>query len=96
MIQGFEIAFDRPWFLLLLALLPVIWFMSFDSLAGLGRWRRLFALLLRSLVVTLMVLALAQTQVRRTTDRLTVIFLLDQSDSIPAERRDMMLDYVFQ
>ena len=96
MSQGFEIAFDRPWFLLLFALLPVVWAMGFHSLAGLGRWRGAFALLLRSLVMTLLILALAQMQVRQTTDRLTVIFLLDQSDSIPAARRGMMLDYVFR
>ena len=96
MSQGFEIAFDRPWFLLLFLLLPIIWMMGFHSLAGLGRWRRIFALLLRSLVVALLVLALAQMQVRQTTDRLTVIYLLDQSDSIPAARRNMMLDYVFR
>ena len=82
MSQGFEIAFDRPWFLTLFLLLPIIWWMGFHSLAGLGSWRRLFALLLRSIVVSLLVLALAQTQVRQTTDRLTVIYLLDQSDSI--------------
>ena len=96
MSQGFEIAFDRPWFLTLFLLLPIIWWMGFHSLAGLGSWRRLFALLLRSIVVSLLVLALAQTQVRQTTDRLTVIYLLDQSDSIPAARRDMMLNYVFR
>jgi uncharacterized membrane protein len=96
MSPGFEIAFDRPWFLLLFLLVPVVWWMGFNSLAGLGPWRRVFALLLRSLVVSLLVLALAQTQVRQTTDRLTVIYLLDQSDSIPPARRDMMLDYVFR
>ncbi len=96
MSPGFEIAFDRPWFLLLFLLVPVVWWMGFNSLAGLGAWRRVFALLLRSLVVSLLVLALAQTQVRQTTDRLTVIYLLDQSDSIPPARRDMMLDYVFR
>lgn len=95
MLSGLEIAFDRPWFLLLLLLLPLIWLLGFRSLAGLGSWRRLFALTLRSIVVVMLVLALAQTQIRRTTDRLTVIYLLDQSESIPAAKRDFMLDYVF-
>ena len=90
---GFELGFDRPWFLLLLLLLPLIWIFSFNSLAGLGRYRRVFALSIRTLVYTLMVLALAQTQWRQTTDRLTVIYLLDQSDSIPSEKRKAMLDY---
>ncbi len=93
---GFEIGFDRPWFLLLLLILPLMWIISFNSLAGLGKRRRLFALLLRSLVVTLMVLALAQAKWQEKTDRLTVIYLLDQSESIPVEKRDFMLDYVFE
>ncbi len=92
---GFEFGFDRPWFLLLFLLLPLIWILSFHSLAGLGRWRRIFALFFRSLVFSLLVLALAQTQWRQSTDRLTVIYLLDQSASIPQEKREFMLDYVY-
>lgn len=91
---GFEIGFDQPWFLLLLLLVPVLWIMSFRSLAGLGRSRRLCALVLRAAVFTILVLALAQMQWRNVTDRLTVIYLLDQSESIPAVKRDLMLDYV--
>jgi uncharacterized membrane protein len=90
---GFDIRFDRPWFLLLLLLLPVIWVYSFNSLAGLGRYRRWFAILLRSSVLTILVCALAQMQWQQKTDRLTVIYLLDQSESIPVEQRDLMLQY---
>ena len=93
---GFEIGFDRPWFLLLLLLLPVMWYFSFNSLAGLGKSRRIFALLLRSLVVLLLVGALAQCKWQQKTDRLTVMYLLDQSESIPVEKREYMLDYVYE
>ncbi len=91
---GFEIGFDRPWFLLLLLLVPLLWTLSYRSLAGLGRWRRLVALSLRTTVLVVLVLALAQMQWRDRTDRLTVIYLLDQSQSIPVAKRDYMLDYV--
>ncbi len=87
--------FGRPAFLLLLILLPAIWLMSYHSLAGLGSWRRIAALLLRSLVYSLLVLALAQAQWPRNADRMTVIYLLDQSASIPANQRRYMLDYVY-
>ena len=53
------LVFNNPWYLLLLALLPVMWWFSYGSLSGLGRWRRLLALGLRSLVVMLLVAALA-------------------------------------
>lgn len=93
---GFEIGFERPWFLLLLILLPAIWILSFNSLAGLGRWRRILAFVLRTIVYSLLVLALANTQWRQSTDRLTVIFLLDQSDSIPPDKRAFMADYAYR
>ncbi len=93
---GFQIAFDRPWFLWLLLILPAMWILSFNSLAGLGKWRRLFALALRSLVLVLLIAALAKTQWQRSTDKLTVIYLLDQSESIPADKREFMLNYVFE
>ena len=39
-------------------------------------------------------LGLAEIQLKRTSDRLTVIYLLDQSMSIPEEQRRTMIDYV--
>ena len=91
---GHNIAFDSAGYLLLLLLLPLVWRMSFRSLAGLGQLRRVFALTLRSLVLALLVLALADMQYQRKSDRLTVIYLLDQSLSIPMEQRQAMIDYV--
>lgn len=88
------LGFNNPWYLLLLALLPAMWWFSFDSLSGLGRWRRLLALAFRTLVMLLIVAALAEMQFQRTSDKLTVIYLLDQSLSIPEARRDAMISYV--
>ena len=90
------IAFDQPWYLLLLLLVPVLWVWSFRSLAGLGPMRRVVALLLRTTVFTLLVFCLAEMQYRRANERLTVIYLLDQSASIPAAQREAMVDYVVE
>lgn len=87
--------FGRPAFLVLLLLIPLIWVMSFNSLAGLGNWRRILALILRTGVYTLLVLALAQAQWPRNADRLTVIYLLDQSSSIPEAKRNYMMKYAY-
>jgi uncharacterized membrane protein/Mg-chelatase subunit ChlD len=87
-------AFDSPWFLLLLVLLPTLWIFSFQSLSGLGPFRRLFALGLRTAVLLLLIASLAETQIRKKSDRLTVLYLLDQSLSIPGEQRQAMLQYV--
>lgn len=91
-----SIGFDKPWYLLLLAILPVIWVMSFKGLVGLGRVRRVCVLLLRSAVIALIVLALSEIQVKRSTDRVAVIYVLDQSESVPLSKRRVMREYVMR
>jgi uncharacterized membrane protein len=90
----FDFGFDSPWYFLLLVPLPVLWVWSARSLAGLGTVRMLTAIALRTLVIVLIVLALAETQRLRQSEKITVIYLLDQSESIPAERRQAMVDFV--
>ena len=93
---GTDLVFDSPWWLLLLLLIPVLWVFSYKSLSGLGTTRRVMALAFRTIVFLLIVLALAEAQWRRTSEKMTVIYLLDQSESIPAEQRRAMLDYVIK
>lgn len=85
-----SLAFDSPAWLLLLLGVPVLWAMSYQGLSGLGWWRRLWALGFRTLVYTLVVFALADAQFRKKTDRVTVLYLLDQSLSIPESQREAM------
>ncbi len=87
-------ALDSPGYLLLLLLLPVMGWLSYAGLSGLGRWRRWVALTLRALVFAMLVLALAELQYQRRSDQLAVIYLLDQSLSIPVEQRQEMVKYV--
>jgi len=90
----YSFAVDRPYFLFLLFLLPVLLVMSLRSLSGLGTGRWVWALGLRTLVFTLLVCALAEMQLKQKNDRLTVLYLLDQSLSIPEEHRATMVRYV--
>lgn len=83
-----------PYYLLLLLLAPVLWIASFHSLSGLGSTRRIMALAFRTLVLLLIVLALADVQLVRSSDRLTTIYLIDQSRSIPEAQRRAMVEYV--
>lgn len=94
--QSFDFAFDRPLFLLMLLAVPLLWWASFRTLSGLGPTRRILALALRTLVFIAIVLALAEVQFRKSSEKLTVLFLLDQSQSIPAAQRQAMLEYVRQ
>src|SRR3954469_26009949 len=87
------LSFDSPGFLLLLAIVPIVWLTSFRSLAGLGPIRRIVVLGLRGTIVGLLILAAADTQWVQTSERLTVLYLLDQSTSIPPSQRKLMADY---
>jgi uncharacterized membrane protein len=95
MLGNWSITFGNPWMLILIPMIvpPLIW-MSYRSLAGLGPVRRTLAILFRTAVITLIVLALAELQSVRRTDRLTTMFLLDVSNSMPKEQQKAALDYV--
>jgi Mg-chelatase subunit ChlD len=61
------------------------------ALSGSRRWS---ALVLRSFVLIAVVLTLAEIKFVRTSDQLTVIYVLDQSASVPREQRLQMIRYV--
>ncbi|TWU45246.1 von Willebrand factor type A domain protein [Novipirellula aureliae] len=90
----FHLSFDHPAYLWLLLGLPLVWWIGYRSLAALGRFRRFLAFLFRSSVWSCVVLALAGVQLVWVSDRVTVMYLLDQSESIPRVKRQAMLDYV--
>ncbi len=91
-----QVGFEYPAFLGLIVVLPWIWWLGRQSLAGLGPWRQWFAILFRSLVLLLIIAALAGVHWIWISDRLTVIYLLDQSDSIPTAKRQLMLRYAIE
>src|SRR5438105_3158401 len=95
MLGNWSFTFGNPWWLILIPLIlpPLIW-ASARSLAGLGPIRRGLAILFRGAVITLIVLALAEVQSVRRTDRLTTMFLIDASNSVPKEQQKAALDYV--
>jgi uncharacterized membrane protein/Mg-chelatase subunit ChlD len=92
---NWSISFANPWWLVLIPLLipPLVW-ASYRSLAGLGPIRRALAILFRTAVITLIVLALAELQSVRKSDRLTTMFLIDASNSVPREAQKTALGYV--
>ncbi|TWT52609.1 von Willebrand factor type A domain protein [Rubripirellula amarantea] len=92
----YRLGFDHPGYLWLLLAVPVLWWIGYSSLAALGKLRRVLALGFRTVVWTAIVMALAGVQLVRTSDRVTVMFLLDQSESIPQVKRQAMLDYVIR
>lgn len=76
------IAFEQPaWFWLLL-LLPAVVGISIRTLVALEPARRVAAIVLRCLVLLLVVACLAEPMYVRISDKLTVFFLMDRSDSV--------------
>jgi uncharacterized membrane protein len=87
------VAFARPWWLLLVALLP--YFIHLGRPVGRhGRRRAWAALGVRCALVTLVVLSLAGAQAVLGSDRLAVVYLLDVSDSISEVERRRALTFV--
>ena len=89
-----KLGFDHPVYLWLLLALPVLWWIGYEPLVALGKFRRAFALILRTVLWTAIVFAVAGVQMVWVSDRITVMYLLDQSESIPKAQRSEMLEYV--
>ena len=82
-LRGLE--FVRPWWLLLLVFVPVVVMMGRRSLSGLGPIRKWFAVSARALIVALLAMACAEPRIKRQSDNLTVLFVIDRSYSIPQD-----------
>jgi uncharacterized membrane protein len=88
------IQFSHPWFLLLGILLAFIWYISRRGHPLLSAARRKIALLLRLLMLTFLILALAGIKISLPTKDRTIFFLLDVSESINAQNRKTAEDYI--
>lgn len=87
------IAFTTPAALLLLFGLLILIFWGWPKVKY-RRLRDLTSLVIRCLIFTLVVFALAGMQTAHGADRLAVVFLLDHSDSIGQNGREQQLEYV--
>lgn len=95
-------SFSSPVFLLLLLTLPLIVWLGWPS-HGYGRRREIVSLGLRLLLALLLILGLAGLEVRQASNTLSVVFLVDSSDSmtvpmqvgeIETTPRQLALEYV--
>lgn len=91
---GNRISFGEPWYLLLLLGLPLVWWLGRHSLSAMSRVRRWLAFGLRTVVYVLLVMALAEAEIVRQHDRLTVFYLLDRSLSVPSDQADAARKFI--
>ena len=76
------IELGRPWWLLGLFALPVLFYFFRRSLVDFAPPQRIASLVLRGLIVLLLVLALAGLSLVRPTRELFVVFAVDRSESV--------------
>jgi uncharacterized membrane protein len=86
--------FTTPLALLLLLFIPYFIWLGRPSRYGRSRWRDWASLVVRVLIIALLTLSLAGTQIVRAADELAVVFLVDASDSIRPEQAAQAEEFV--
>ena len=74
---------SNPFFFLLLGIIPILLIINRYTRVEAARWRKIATLLLRLGAVLCLILALVGLQQKDQEDILSVVFLLDVSDSVP-------------
>ena len=94
MTYSYGFYFAQPWWLVAcLLLVPIIW-LGWRYLAALGPVRRTMAIVLRCLVALILIALLARPTLSRRSQRITLIPVIDRSQSIPVAHQQASLDYL--
>lgn len=90
-----QLQFTHPYYLLLLApvMAWVIWF-ALKSDVQVSTWRKWSALTIRTLIVLAIVFAIAGLQWLLPVEGMNVFFVLDRSDSVPAQQQEAAKNYI--
>ena len=86
--------FERPLVLWALVVLPVFWVLAAGSRQGLTPGRLVSLTVVRSLLYTALILALAELTLRRPVDDLAVSFVIDRSASVGPQGEARALQFV--
>ena len=89
-----RVLFANRWGFLLLLATPWIWWMHVAGNSGLPKFRGTASLLVRLSLVGLFAMLMAEPRAVRTSDKMSVIFTLDVSDSIGEGSTDAALEFV--
>ena len=86
--------FAQPWWLMAgVLLVPIVW-LAQRYLTTLGPIRRMLAIILRCMLIIILIALLARLTRTKKNEQLTVIVVIDRSQSIPAQLQQASLDYL--
>ncbi len=88
------VGFSKPFFLVLLLAVPVLFLIERKTLVALPLWRKRTALVMRLVIILLLIFALSGMTFFSATDQLCVLFALDRSLSIPATESERALETI--
>ena len=91
-----SVTVENIWPFALLAGLPLVWWLALRNRTGIGRERMLGATVLRSLALAAIATALLDPTLRRTTDDLSVVYVVDVSRSVSRHFLNEALDWIGQ
>ena len=83
--------FRAPFFLILLAAIPILIFVQRRAHLGAAKWRKSVTFFLRGTALLCAILALADLHRTHREQRLAVVFLIDASESIPSTQHEAAL-----
>ncbi|MCA8998984.1 MAG: VWA domain-containing protein [Planctomycetaceae bacterium] len=89
-----SITFAQPWQFFWIALAAWVWWMSLNGWSGLNRSRATQALFIRLLLLGTFVMLMAEPRAVRTTDKLSVVYAVDISESIHPDQVTEALKFV--
>jgi uncharacterized membrane protein/Mg-chelatase subunit ChlD len=93
-VSDWPIQFEHPaWLWSLLLWIPIIW-LGRRSMVGLGPWRQWVAIALRVVSVALLAALLARPLYVRKFDQVTVVAVLDRSQSVPNSLQEAAMNYL--
>ena len=80
-----KLRFEHAEFLWLILFLPIAVLLWYFSVNIINSWQNYVSLVLRVLLISLLIVAISGIRIVRKHDKLTVIFLIDRSESMPKE-----------
>jgi len=83
--NSIKLRFEHADFLWLTLFLPISILLWYFSVNIINRWQNYASLILRVLLISLLIIAISGVRIVRKHDKLTVIFLIDRSESMPKE-----------